>query len=163
MLEVEVPAFEGEFYTVEGAINQPSPVQAGGVPVVVFVEGFPDRSEVAVTEFIGLADAVIVGGGPGDVRRVVDEVRAVSRGRRAGPGDGVGSIQVIGIGLLPGMRPIPHPGTLPTEGSTPPPVDAEVGDLFAAGVDGCLVPMDLATPVEVLADLSNGLGDLSVH
>jgi alkanesulfonate monooxygenase SsuD/methylene tetrahydromethanopterin reductase-like flavin-dependent oxidoreductase (luciferase family) len=160
VLEDESPGFEGDFYTVEGAMNRPGPVQDGGVPVVLFIEDRADLSDVAVTEFVGLADAVIVGGGADEVHRVADEVRAASRRRRAGE-DPAGSIQVIGIGLLPGMPATHRAPTSPAGGPTAPPVHAEVGELFEAGADGCLVPVDLATPVEALAAVGEGLGDLS--
>ena len=107
LLEDDVPTFEGNFYSVVDAINRPGPVQEGGIPVVVFIEHPSDLATVAVTEFIGLADAVIVGGGTEDVRRVVDEVRGMPRTRdRTGAARGTarGTARGAAQGAVRGAR-----------------------------------------------------------
>jgi alkanesulfonate monooxygenase SsuD/methylene tetrahydromethanopterin reductase-like flavin-dependent oxidoreductase (luciferase family) len=70
ILEDGHPTFEGRIYHVDGAVNHPAPVQAGGVPLVVFLEDSgPDLS--ALLEVCGpAADAVVVDGDPDGLRRV---------------------------------------------------------------------------------------------
>ena len=163
LLEDEAPTFEGAFYTVVDAMNRPGPVQPGGVPVVVFFEDQADMATVAVTEFAGLADAVIVDGTAGDLRRVIEEVRSVPARGDPGPGGALGPLQVIGIGLLPGMTGPRAAGARPDEGIRVVGASALVPDLFDAGVDGCLVPLDMSTSVESLAATVAGSGHLSVR
>lgn len=78
VLEDERPTFTGRFYSLDGAINRPAPVQQGGIPVVVFVHGSgPERTgvlEVAARS----ADAVVVDGGAGGVREAVATMAAVA-------------------------------------------------------------------------------------
>jgi alkanesulfonate monooxygenase SsuD/methylene tetrahydromethanopterin reductase-like flavin-dependent oxidoreductase (luciferase family) len=157
LLEDETPTFEGTFYRVVEAMNRPGPVQPGGVPVVVFFEHQADVASVAVTEFAGLADAVIVDGTAGDLRRLVEVVRSAPAPGGSGPGGGVGPLQVIGIGLLPGMTG-PGPAGATEHAIGVPRASSLVQDLFDAGVDGCLVPLDLSTPVGSLAALAAGSG-----
>ena len=152
LLEDETPTFEGTFHRVVEAMNRPRPVQSGGVPVVVFFEHQADVSTVAVTEFAGLADAVIVDGTAGDLGRVVEAVRSAPARGGPGPGGAVGPLQVIGIGHLPGMAGFASAGD-PEHGVAVPRASSLVQDLFDAGVDGCLVPVDLSTPVGSLAAL----------
>lgn len=163
LLEDESPTFEGTFYSVTDAMNRPGPVQDGGVPVVVYVERHGDLDGVAVTEFAGLADAVIVGGSADELRRVIEEVRSAPV--PGGPGhDGeVGPLQVIGIGLLPGMTAQSPSSAEPQGGAIVPRAVASVRDLVDAGVDGCLVPLDMTTPVETLATIAAGSGDFSLR
>ncbi len=161
LLEDEAPTFRGQFYSVVEAINQPGPVQVGRVPVVVFIERHADLSSVAVTEFVGLADAVVVPGGTREVRQVVDELRTMPRRGDSGSRDG--PLQVIGIGLLPGLTHPSSPEGASDGGLAVGRPEAEVGELLEAGVDGCLVPVDLATPVETLAAASDAVRALAPH
>jgi alkanesulfonate monooxygenase SsuD/methylene tetrahydromethanopterin reductase-like flavin-dependent oxidoreductase (luciferase family) len=157
LLQDESPTFEGTFYTVADAMNRPGPVQEGGMPVVVFVEAHEDLATVAMAEFVGLADAVIVGGGPDDVRRVVDEVASIPTRRNAGGGQELVPPQIIGIGAVGGGSPSPGPPPRSNAGRTAAEIADAVGALFGAGVDGCIVPMDLSTPPEVLSAVGGGL------
>jgi hypothetical protein len=163
LLEDESPTFEGNFYSVVQAMNRPGPVQDGGIPVVVFIERHSYLATVAMTAFAGLADAVIVGGGPEDVRRVVDEVRGMPRRRDGVNGEEVGPLRVIGIGPAPGPPASPLAGQRPDEGPTVHRVAVAVRELFDAGVDGCVVPMELTTPPEVVAAISAEIGVVPMH
>ncbi len=156
LLEDEAPSFEGAFYTVAEAMNRPRPVQPGGVPVVVCFEHAGDRATVAVTEFAGLADAVIVEGTAGDLRRVVEGVRSIPDPGAPVLGGSGGPLQVIGIGLLPGMAGPRPDGTQPGQGITDARASSLVSELFDAGADGCLVPLDLSTPVASLRAMAAG-------
>ncbi len=162
LLEDEVPTVAGVSYAVVGARNRPGPVQVGGVPVVVSVDRVEDLATVSVTEFAGLADAVIVPGRPDEVVRMLDRVRS----RPGSPGSDresdVAPLQVIGIGP---QRALPatsgqhgYGGAGPSIGQ----VAAGVGELFDAGVDGCLVPVDVTTSPEDLADLVTGLRGVGI-
>jgi alkanesulfonate monooxygenase SsuD/methylene tetrahydromethanopterin reductase-like flavin-dependent oxidoreductase (luciferase family) len=90
VLDDEHPGFAGAHYAVAGALNQPPPVQAGGVPLVVLVDS-KDRSWVdALGVAANFADAVVVDGGP----------EAVSVAADAAADQG-GGAQVIWVGTVP--------------------------------------------------------------
>jgi alkanesulfonate monooxygenase SsuD/methylene tetrahydromethanopterin reductase-like flavin-dependent oxidoreductase (luciferase family) len=86
VLDGDDPTFDGTFYRVDGAVNQPGPVRAGGVPVVVFVAGgLGAPGSDALTRLAPVVDAVVddaPGGTPGVVRLdgvpTADAVRALS-------------------------------------------------------------------------------------
>jgi alkanesulfonate monooxygenase SsuD/methylene tetrahydromethanopterin reductase-like flavin-dependent oxidoreductase (luciferase family) len=162
LLEDESPTFEGTFYTVVDAMNRPGPVQDGGVPVVVFIEDHSDLATVAMSEFVGLADAVIVEGALDEVRQVVDEVASIPVRRDAEGGEEFVPPQVIGIGSVRGGDQASGPTLQLNDGSSVAQVVDAVRDLFRAGVDGCIVPMDLTTSPEGLAAVGEGLRDIPV-
>lgn len=121
------PTFTGAFYSIAGAVNDPGPVQAGGIPVVVSVG--PDLSlrPGVLGAAARFADAVIVTGSTDEVRDVVEEVRNLtdSRGGPAGPA------QVIWLGpSVPGGE-----YQLPVVAD----LVAECRSRLAAGADGCIV------------------------
>ena len=158
MLEDESPTFRGNFYTVLDAMNRPGPVQDGGVPVVVFIESPSELAQVAVSEFVGLADAVIVGGGVDEVRQVVDQVRSVVRQQHHNEGSEIAPLQVIGVGPVsegPGPHD-PRPGQAAASAAAW--AVESVRDLFGAGVDGCIVPLEMTAPDELLQAIGAGLG-----
>jgi alkanesulfonate monooxygenase SsuD/methylene tetrahydromethanopterin reductase-like flavin-dependent oxidoreductase (luciferase family) len=85
VLEDEHPTVDGRIYHVVDAVNRPAPVQAGGVPLVVFVHGRGPGRAGLLEVCARAADAVVVDGGPDGVR----DARAVVAGagaahRRAG-------------------------------------------------------------------------------
>jgi len=124
VLEDEHPTVEGRIYSVADAVNRPSPVQADGVPLVVFLHG--QGSDHAVLEVSARsADAVVVNGGSDDVREVADWLTGRD-GPRDRPGDRVAVL-----------------GRLPEDGTSP----GAVRGVRAAGADGCLI--DLAAPWSV--------------
>ncbi len=131
VLEDERPTFAGRFYSLDGAVNRPPPVQDGGIPVVVFVHGSgPGRTgvlEVAAR----CADAVVVDGGGRGVQEAVATMAAVA-----------GASGPSGTSVC---------GTL-TAGADPPALAdaaAELAEMCSAGASGCLVrvtgPCDPAT------------------
>jgi alkanesulfonate monooxygenase SsuD/methylene tetrahydromethanopterin reductase-like flavin-dependent oxidoreductase (luciferase family) len=129
VLEDDHPTFDGRIYHVDDAVNRPVPVQAGGVPLVVFVQ---DRGP----GWIGLlevcahaADAVVVHGGPDGVRDAREALdRAPPARRRAG-------VQPLVLGRV----------------AAGPDVAASLAAVRSAGADGCLVevpaPWDAAGTV----------------
>jgi len=131
VLEDDLPTFTGRIYAVAGAVNRPAPVQAGGVPIVVFLRGNgPDLGhllEVAVST----ADAVVMTDGPAAVRAAVD---AVARHTRP--------VEVLAL--------VPPGGTDPA---------GTVDGLASAGATGFLMgvpwPWDTEA-VEALVDLGRG-------
>jgi alkanesulfonate monooxygenase SsuD/methylene tetrahydromethanopterin reductase-like flavin-dependent oxidoreductase (luciferase family) len=158
MLEEEVPTFAGSYYSITAAMNRPRPVQAGGVPVVALMVQRSALPMMAVAEFVGLADAVIVAGGIDDVRRAVEEAGSA---RPIANGDGeseVAPLQVIGV------SPMPDESVSFTGGDGPRSarVASAVRDLFDAGADGCIVPVDLGIGAEELAMIGAELIDSAV-
>jgi len=131
----EHPTFAGRIYSVDDAVNRPAPVQAGGVPLVVFLHGDGPGWAPLLDVAARLADAVVVDGGAdavAEVRRTV--------GIRADRGDRPdGSVEVL--------------ARIDSDGGEPGAADAVAG-VQAAGADGCLVgipyPWD-PTAVEPLA------------
>ncbi len=131
VLEDGHPTVVGRIYSVTDAVNQPSPVQVDGVPLVVFLHGH--GAVDAVLEVCArAADAVVVAGGVGAVGDVVAWLEGRD-GPRDRPGDRVAVLARLG------------------DRETSP--DA-VRALRDAGADGCLV--DLEPPWS--AERVEGLG-----
>jgi len=70
VLEDEHPTVDGRIYSVVDAVNRPAPVQPGGVPLVVFVNG-AGPGDALLDRCARSADAVVVPGGPESVRDAV--------------------------------------------------------------------------------------------
>jgi F420-dependent oxidoreductase-like protein len=68
MLRDERPTFEGRYYRVEGAINHPPPVQAGGPPILVGGQGEKRTLKLAAR----YADAVNLTADRADIPRKID-------------------------------------------------------------------------------------------
>ena len=77
VLEDDLPTWSGQHYAVEGAVNRPAPVQAGGVPLVVCLRGNGPWSSGLVSAISGRVDVVVVDGG---ADRVVEAVRLLGEG-----------------------------------------------------------------------------------
>jgi hypothetical protein len=90
VLDDQHPGFAGTFFSIAGAINQPPPVQAGGVPLVVRLRTADVGWDKALSLAATFADAVVVDGGP---EQVAVAANAVS-GRVSGT-------EVIWTGSLP--------------------------------------------------------------
>ena len=118
VLEDEHPTVDGRIYSVVDAVNRPAPVQAGGVPLVVFLHG-KGPSDAPLARCARSADAVVVPGTPEAVRDAVTYVQ-----RWTGPRDRGGeSVTVLGR------------VTVDERASA---ADA-VTSVREAGADGCLV------------------------
>jgi len=116
----ELPTYAGRIYSVDGAVNRPAPVQAGGVPIVVFLHGDGPGRGALLDVAARSADAVVVDGGSDGVRdacRRLDE----RTGGRPGP---LGPLEILGRVDPDGDG----PGT-----------DGAVGAIRSAGATGCLV------------------------
>jgi alkanesulfonate monooxygenase SsuD/methylene tetrahydromethanopterin reductase-like flavin-dependent oxidoreductase (luciferase family) len=121
VLEDDHPTVSGRIYSVTDAVNRPAPVQADGVPLVVFLHGAgPGGSVLDVCA--RSADAVVVTGGPDGVADVLVTL-AGRDGRRDRPGDRVAVLGRVAAGEVS---------------------PAVLRDVRAAGADGCLV--ELAAP-----------------
>jgi len=134
VLEDDHPTFDGRIYHVDDAVNRPAPVQGGGVPLVVFVQGRGPGWAGLVEVCARAADVVVVDGGPDGVRDARAELGGAPPARhRAGA-------RPMVLGRVP--------------------VGPEVGDALAAvrsaGADGCLVEVPVPWDVEgpVSADLT---------
>ena len=119
VLEDAHPTFAGRIYSVDGAVNQPAPVQTGGVPIVVFVHGTGPHRPTLLDVAARAADVVVVDGGTAGVREAV----AVADGRRRSGAVRGEPVEVLG--LVP-------PGPVGD-------VAAAITGLRTAGATGCVV------------------------
>ncbi len=136
VLKDELPTWSGDHYAVNGAVNRPGPVQAGGVPIVVFVRGVEPVSEDLLAAVTGRADVVVVEGGPD---RVASAVRMLGEqtGRSAGPAEtGVFGTVTVGPGLPAAS------------------VAGAAAEMRAAGARGCLVGIPFPWDPEIIGDLT---------
>ena len=117
VLEDDHPTFDGRIYHVDDAVNRPAPVQAGGVPLVVFVQGRGPGLVGLLEVCARAADAVVVHGGPDGVRDA--------------------------LGVLGGAVPARHREGARTRVlarvSAGPGVTGKLAAVRSAGADGCLV------------------------
>ena len=131
VLEDDHPTFDGRIYHVDDAVNRPKPVQAGGVPMVVFVQGRGPGWSGLLEVCAHAADAVVVHGGPDGVRdaRVVLDGAPSARHRA--------SVRPLVVGRVP----------------LGPDVTASLAAVRSAGAGGCLVevpaPWDAVGTVSV--------------
>jgi alkanesulfonate monooxygenase SsuD/methylene tetrahydromethanopterin reductase-like flavin-dependent oxidoreductase (luciferase family) len=140
VLEDDLPTYAGRIYSIDAAVNRPAPVQAGGIPIVVFLHGSgPARAPLLETA-VRLADAVVVDGGADGVREASREVEsqaavATSPGRTV---EVLGRIDGSVNGRSVGGASTAH----------------QVARLRSAGATGCLVGIPYPWQSESLADLS---------
>ena len=144
VLEDDLPTYSGRIYSIDAAVNRPAPVQAGGVPIVVFLHGSgPARAPLLETA-VRLADVVVVDGGADGVREARREVEAQAAVAIA-PGH---RVEVLGR--------IDHPnGDDSADDQRPggPPIADKAALLRSAGAAGCLVGLPYPWPPESLAEL----------
>ncbi len=120
VLDDEHPTVKGRIYSVTDAVNRPAPVQADGVPLVVFLHG-AGRGEAVLEVCADSADAVVACGGVAAVGSAVSFFEGWT-GDRHRPGD-----RVAVLGWLGADEDIPLATT--------------VSAVRDAGADGCLVGM----------------------
>ncbi len=118
VLDDEHPTVKGRIYSVTDAVNRPVPVQADGVPLVVFLHG-SCRGEAVLEVCAESADAVVAHGGAAAVGDTVSFFEGWT-GHRHRPGDRVAVL-----------------GWLDADGDVP--VATTVSAVRDAGADGCLV------------------------
>ncbi|GEM_PF-894233 len=125
MMEDEHPTVDGRIYSVEDAVNRPAPVQAEGIPLVVFLCGTgPDAALLEVCA--RWADAVVLPSGASGVRDVLSFF-GERQGSRERPGDRVAVL-----------------GYVQADDSS---TAADVAAVRNGGADGCLV--EVAAPWSV--------------
>jgi alkanesulfonate monooxygenase SsuD/methylene tetrahydromethanopterin reductase-like flavin-dependent oxidoreductase (luciferase family) len=118
---------EGSAFRTSGAVNRPRPVQTGGPPLVVAVDG-PDEVDASL---VAEVDAVCAGGTPDQMHAISAAIRAAdSPSSRSGGDKGGPALMWIGTPLDDG------------------------DDLRAAGVDGviCHIPAGEQSPTPTVAE-----------
>ena len=97
MLEDEHPTVDGRIYSVADAVNRPAPVQPGGVPLVVFLNG-AGPGDALLDRCARSADVVVVPGGPESVQEAVTFLERWTgpRSRRRDPVAVLGRVTVGG-------------------------------------------------------------------
>ncbi len=149
MLEDERPEFSGRFYRIDGAVNRPQAVQAGGIPLVVLIEMGNPISTRLRTEGLRIAaehaDAAVVTGSPDQVGAAADVVRA-------------GSIEVIWMGsvLVGDDHRVANVDAL---SGTPAQVADQLRDRLVAGANGCIVSLEGSDQLGAIADYGPALQD----
>jgi len=133
MMEDEHPTVDGRTYSVVDAVNRPAPVQAGGIPLVVFLHG--TGPGVAALEVCARsADAVVVAGRATGVGEVMSFL-----GDRQGPRDRPGA-RVAVLGFVQ---------------ADDPSAAADVAGMRNDGADGCLVEVAAPWSVPQIEGLSS--------
>jgi alkanesulfonate monooxygenase SsuD/methylene tetrahydromethanopterin reductase-like flavin-dependent oxidoreductase (luciferase family) len=157
MLDDERPTYAGRFYTIDGAVNRPRPVQSGGVPIVVRIAGGAPVAAPIATEILRVAathaDAVTVAGGP-DV--VADARKSLRLSHQSGSGQ-ESQFQPDHVGLI-------WEGAVATEESeegeaslasgehsaSPNRLADQINELQRAGADGCILSLPRSDPLSFL-------------
>jgi alkanesulfonate monooxygenase SsuD/methylene tetrahydromethanopterin reductase-like flavin-dependent oxidoreductase (luciferase family) len=132
VLDDQHPGFAGSHFTIAGAINQPSPVQAGGVPLVVILHAAEQSWTSALPVAGRFADAVVVDGDQQSVAMA------------AGSGH-LGQSEVVWTGAVPR--------------STAEAV-AVVAAVVAAGATGCIVALPVAGGLARVGELGPALREV---
>ena len=146
MFDDESPTFSGDFYTIEGAVNHPVPVQVGGVPLVVFADEV-DLARPEVLEMAGhFADGVVIGGDAETVGSAADRLGEAS----AAADRASNSVQVI-------WRAPSTAGAAWAE--SPRLLSDQIAAQFAAGATGILVSVAGPGQLETIAQLGSSLVD----
>jgi alkanesulfonate monooxygenase SsuD/methylene tetrahydromethanopterin reductase-like flavin-dependent oxidoreductase (luciferase family) len=162
MLEDERPTWAGRFYTIDGAVNRPRPVQSGGVPIVVRIVGRDPVAAPMGAEILRVAaahaDAVVVAGGP-DV--VADARRVLRSSGQSESGQGSqfqpNHVAVIWDGTI-ATEESDEGGAKPASGEqsvSPDRFAAQVSGLRRAGADGCVLPLPRREPLGFLRHASS--------
>lgn len=159
VLDDDLPEFIGRHYRVQGAFNQPRPLQRAGIPIVVIIESDDDSWSPARSAGLRIAgryaDAVVVGGNAALLGEVADIVKSAPRDQReyARPG----STEVIWAGKL-------APGHAATVGE-PTAVSAALAaqqfrERLRAGADGCIICLTSLDALETIAQVGPGLSEV---
>ena len=133
VLEDEHPTVAGRIYSVVDAVNRPAPVQAGGVPVVVFLHG-SGSGFATLSSCARSADAVVATGGAEAIGDVVSFLAQWS-GERLAPRDRTTVFGQVGVDHAR-------------------PVADGVAHVREAGADGCLVDVPWPWSTEVIEGLA---------
>jgi alkanesulfonate monooxygenase SsuD/methylene tetrahydromethanopterin reductase-like flavin-dependent oxidoreductase (luciferase family) len=180
MLEDDRPEFTGHVYQIRGAINLPLPMQGGGVPLVVFLDGGDQIEDPARMDGLRIAaqhaDALVVGGDTATVQEAVGVAASSGNHRHSRPAsESIGSSdsgmsRVIWIGTLlvdpdtdsaagnvqPGGIGAQGPPTqvisgAPALSGSPAQVAEEVRQRTLAGADGCIVSLAGGDQLEAIS------------
>jgi alkanesulfonate monooxygenase SsuD/methylene tetrahydromethanopterin reductase-like flavin-dependent oxidoreductase (luciferase family) len=167
VLDDDVPAFPGNFYAVDGAVNRPRPLQVGGVPLVVFID--PAGPSQRATQSHGLADVlrvaaryadgVILSGDVSSGGEAVSVVESASVAHGRPPG----SIQVIWTGAVSMESVQATDGGDSPRGAWPERVARlarRASEQLAAGADGCIVEIAGSDQLEAIAAIGAALRDV---
>jgi alkanesulfonate monooxygenase SsuD/methylene tetrahydromethanopterin reductase-like flavin-dependent oxidoreductase (luciferase family) len=179
VLDDPQPVLDGHYFQIDGAVNQPRPVQEGGIPLVVILQageagqteqtgqpGQPDQVSQtgqleksplqieALRKVAGLADALVVRGG---VAAVEDAASASASGRVIW----AGRLLVDTDGASPSTSDHAAPGVRPSSDEqssqagdlvgTADEVTGQLGELMRAGADGCIVSIVSSDPLGSIA------------
>jgi alkanesulfonate monooxygenase SsuD/methylene tetrahydromethanopterin reductase-like flavin-dependent oxidoreductase (luciferase family) len=161
MLDGKRPTWAGRFYTIDGAVNRPRPVQSGGVPIVVRIAGRDPAAAPMGTVILRVAavhaDAVVVAGGPdavADARRVL---------RSSGQSEsGYGSefqpnhVAVIWDGTIAADESDERRAILASgeQSISPNRLADQMSELRRAGADGCVLSLPIREPLSFLRHAS---------
>lgn len=160
ILDDELSEFSGRYYQIQGAINQPRPLQQAGVPLVVVIESSENDWNPAQSAGLRIAaryaDAVVVGGDAELLGEVADVVKSAPHDQAEHSRSD--SIEVIWAGKL-----------VPDHGATvegPSLVTAalavqQLRDRLRAGADGCIVCLNSLDPLETIARVGPALSEVA--
>ncbi len=161
MLDDKRPTWAGRFYTIDGAVNRPRPVQSGGVPIVVRIAGKDPVAAPMGTVILRVAaahaDAVVVAGGPD---AVADARRVLRSSGRSESGNG-SEFQPNHVAVI-------WDGTTATDESdegrailasgqqsvSPNRLADQMSELRRAGADGCVLSLPIREPLTFLRHTS---------
>lgn len=146
MMEDDLPTFTGSVHGIKEAFNRPRPVQSGGIPLVLVVSNSASRRAGAIAAAARRADAVIMAAPIGTIRAQIAGIAAFAAIGGGGSTPSPVRAAVIGVGAGLPKRPL----AVPQEPMAMHRQVKSVRDLFEAGVDGCLVPVDVRTMPEDL-------------
>jgi alkanesulfonate monooxygenase SsuD/methylene tetrahydromethanopterin reductase-like flavin-dependent oxidoreductase (luciferase family) len=164
MFDDDRPSYAGRFYTIDGAVNRPRPVQSGGVPIVVRIGGRTPIATSVRAEILRVAathaDAVIVDGDPdvvADARRSLRAFLPSDGGR--GLSSEPGPLHVIWVGAAATAEgnesdqsdaslTVAKPSVSPNR------LADQIKELQRAGADGCILSVSGGGQLEFLRDAS---------
>lgn len=162
ILDKGLPEFSGRYYQIQGAMNQPKPLQHSGVPVVVVIESSDNDWHPAQSAGLRIAaryaDAVVVIGGDAELLgEVADVVKSAPHDQ--GEHSRSDSIEVIWAGNL-----VPDHGA--TVDGGPSAVTAalaaqQLRDRLRAGADGYIVCLNSLDALETIAQVGPALSEVA--
>jgi alkanesulfonate monooxygenase SsuD/methylene tetrahydromethanopterin reductase-like flavin-dependent oxidoreductase (luciferase family) len=165
MLREDRPEFSGQYFTIEGAINRPRPIQDGGVPIVAVLDEGQDMSPGRASDVLGVAarfcDAVVVSGLAESVREaksILEEPKESTEKRTANNSEVGRSDTASRGGFDPEVIWRDSGGGKPDDsqsrgvgltGSSAQ-VAGRVRDRLLAGASGCILRLEVLDPSEPL-------------